>query len=112
METQTQMHRTGLNPFLTFSIDTMLNLTVTLTQTQTSSVNTALLKVRLHQATPLCWRAKWVYDTFCRHSDRQVTRQRYGDGNGVVRCERTFPLPDTGSDIDPGTDIRPKMSVL
>ena len=41
METQTQTHRMGLNPFLTFSIDTMLNLMVTLTQTQTSSVNTA-----------------------------------------------------------------------
>ena len=39
METQTQTHRMGLNPFLTFSIDTMLNLTVTLTQTP--SVNTA-----------------------------------------------------------------------
>ena len=41
METQTQMHSMDLNPFLTFSIDKMLNLTVTLTQTQTSSVNTA-----------------------------------------------------------------------
>ena len=37
METQKQTHRMGLNPFLTFSIDTMLNLTVT----QTSIVNTA-----------------------------------------------------------------------
>ena len=45
METQTQMHRMGLRPFLTFYIDTMLNLTVTLTQmqTQTSSVNRALI---------------------------------------------------------------------
>ena len=44
METQTQTHRMGLNPLLTFSIDTVFNLTVTLTKTQaqTSSVNTAL----------------------------------------------------------------------
>ena len=48
METPTQTHRMGLNPFCAFSIDTMLNLTVTLmqTQTQTSSVNRAL---RFHQ---------------------------------------------------------------
>ena len=26
--------------------------------------------------------------------------------------ERTFTLPDTDSDIDPGTDIRPKMGLL
>ena len=37
METQTQTHRMGLNPFLTFSIDTMLNSPVTLTQIQTQT---------------------------------------------------------------------------
>ena len=42
METQTKTHRMGLNPFLTFYIHTMLNLMVTQTQTQTSSVNIAL----------------------------------------------------------------------
>ena len=46
METQTEIHRMGLNPFLMFSIDTMLNLTVTLMQTQTSSVNTVLIDPR------------------------------------------------------------------
>ena len=53
METQTQMHRMGLNPFLTFSIDTMLNLTVTLTQMQTSSGNTALVHSNLFYTTSL-----------------------------------------------------------
>ena len=45
METQIQTHRMGLNPFCAFSIDAMLNLTVTLmqTQTHTSSVNIALM---------------------------------------------------------------------
>ena len=41
METKTQTHRMGLNPFLTFYIDAMLNTDATQMQTQTSSVNKA-----------------------------------------------------------------------